>query len=106
MQYHLKSIDPHGVRRVGFTPPLALGNSLHAALAAFHVPGRIGPVEPAALLMRHWEPAGYASAAQAAPFFGLGAHALGQYLHAPVHHVGEVLGTEVYLARRVVGDGG
>jgi RecB family exonuclease len=102
MQYRLKYVEHRSPKSPALTPALALGTSLHASLAEWHGPGLTRPVAAEELLARHWQGAGYASMAESDSHFALGLSVLNRYMRADVHHQGQVLGTEVYLARVVV----
>ena len=58
-----------------------------------------------ALLRHHWQRVGYTSAQEEARYFALALHALRRYQAEIVPPLGQVLGTEVYLARVVVSSG-
>jgi len=103
MQYRLKHLERRTpLRRLLPTPSLSLGNSLHSALAEFHHPGRVGAITADDLLGRHWQRAGFADAREEANYKALARHVLGRYLLATPYHHGQVLGTELFLARVVV----
>ena len=101
MQYRLKYVEGRTSGLQASSPALAVGTSLHAALAEWHRPGRAGPIAAEVLLARHWQSAGYSSVAESDSHFALCLSVLNRYTQATIHHQGRVLGTEVYLARIV-----
>jgi putative RecB family exonuclease len=100
--YHLRYVER--VSKFTSSPQVELGNALHAALAELHSPFKLDNSEEPdsqTLLARCWNLQNITTEEESQRYFQQAVEILNCYRMHHSHPVGNVLGTELYLAHKV-----